>query len=70
MTKATADDVPIKPGDIILDVGSPDAWEKGVRDKRWPEATKFKAEIQLLSFGEGTSVRVVSSTGKAESSRK
>lgn len=42
-TKATADDVLIKLGEtIILAVGSPDAWEKGVRDKRWPEATKFK----------------------------
>ncbi|HEU4714948.1 MAG TPA: hypothetical protein VFS76_25530, partial [Pyrinomonadaceae bacterium] len=55
VTKATVDDAPIKPGQTItLDVGSPDAWEQGVREKRWPEATKFKAEIQLLSFGDGT----------------
>lgn len=55
VTKATSDDVPIKPGEtIVLDVGSPDAWEQGVREKRWPEAVKFKAEIQLLSFGDGT----------------
>ena len=55
VTKATKDDVPIKPGEtIILDAGSADAWEQGVREKRWPEATKFKAEIQVLSFGDGT----------------
>ena len=29
-------------------------WEKGVREKRWPQSTKFTAEIQLLSFGDGT----------------
>jgi hypothetical protein len=55
VTKATSDDVPIKPGETyILTAGSLTAWERGVREKRWPEATKFKAEIQVLSFGDGT----------------
>ena len=56
VTKATSDDVPIKPGEtIILTVGGNTAlWEKGVREKRWPEATRFKAHIHVLSFGDGT----------------
>ena len=55
VTKATSDDVPIKPGEtIILLAKSADLWEQGVREKRWPEATKFKAELQILSFGDGT----------------
>jgi hypothetical protein len=55
VTKATSDDVPIKPGEtIILTAGDGTAWEKGVREKRWPESTKFTAEIQELSFGDGT----------------
>lgn len=55
VTKATSDDVPIKPGETItLTTGQATAWEKGINEKRWPEATKFKAEIQVLSFGDGT----------------
>ena len=55
VTKATSDDVPIKQGEtIILTTGDVTAWERGVREKRWPEATKFRAEIQVLSFGDGT----------------
>jgi hypothetical protein len=55
VTKATSDDVPIKPGEtIILTTSQATAWEIGIREKRWPEATKFKAEIQVLSFGDGT----------------
>jgi hypothetical protein len=55
VTKATSEDVPIKPGEtIILQAGSVAAWEKGVREKRWPESTKFRAELQELSFGDGT----------------
>ena len=55
VTKATSDDVPIKPGEtIILTTTQATAWEQGIREKRWPEATKFKAEIQVLSFGDGT----------------
>ncbi|HEX6044043.1 MAG TPA: hypothetical protein VFZ22_06105 [Pyrinomonadaceae bacterium] len=55
VTKATSDDVPIKPGETIhLGIGEVPYWEKGVREKRWPESTKFTAEIQVLSFGDGT----------------
>jgi hypothetical protein len=53
--KATSDDVPIKPREtIVLTAGDGTAWEKAVREKRWPESTKFRAEIQVLSFGDGT----------------
>jgi len=55
VTKATSDDVPIKPGETIhLKIGEVPLWERGVREKRWPESTKFTAEIQELSFGDGT----------------
>jgi hypothetical protein len=55
VTKATSDDVPIKPGETtILTAGTVEAWEKSVREKRIPEATKFTARIQVLSFGDGT----------------
>jgi hypothetical protein len=40
--KQRVGDIPINPG------------ETGVREKRWPQSTKFTAEIQLLSFGDGT----------------
>ena len=55
VTKATSDDVAIKPGEtVILTAGDATAWEKGVRENRWPESTKFTAKIQVLSFGDGT----------------
>ena len=55
VTKATSDDVPIKPGETIyLSVGEEPLWEKAVREKRWPESTKFTALFQQLSFGDGT----------------
>lgn len=55
VTKATSDDVPIKPGETIyLQIGEVPYWEKGVREKRWPQSTKFTAKIQVLSFGDGT----------------
>ena len=55
VTKATSDDVPIKPGETIyLTIGEVPYWENGVREKRWPDSTKLTAEIQLLSFGDGT----------------
>ncbi|HEU4715140.1 MAG TPA: hypothetical protein VFS76_26560 [Pyrinomonadaceae bacterium] len=55
VTKATSDDVPIKPGETqTFKMGDVPLWEQGVREKRWPQSTKFTAEIQLLSFGDGT----------------
>lgn len=55
VTKATSDDVPIKPGEFVyLSVGSAPLWESAVREGRWPETTKFTADFQQLSFGDGT----------------
>jgi hypothetical protein len=57
VTKATSDDVPIKPGETcILRITDVTAWERGVREKRWPDATSFTADLQLLSFGDGTGI--------------
>jgi hypothetical protein len=55
VTKATSNDIPIKPRETIyLKMGEAPLFEKGVREKRWPQSTKFTAEIQVLSFGDGT----------------
>ena len=55
VSKATSEDPPIKPGEtIVLQIGKTPYWEKGVREGRWPQATKFTARIQVLSFGDGT----------------
>lgn len=55
VSKATSDDSPIKPGEtIVLQIREAPYWEKGVREGRWPQATKFTASIQVLSFGDGT----------------
>jgi hypothetical protein len=55
VSKPTSDDSPIKPGETIyLQIGEVPYWEKGVRERRWPQATKFSAHIQVLSFGDGT----------------
>ena len=55
VTNATSDDVPIKPGEtLVLRAASEDLWERGVREKRWPEAIKVKVIIQVLTFGDGT----------------
>jgi hypothetical protein len=57
VTKATSDDVPIKPGETcILRVGDATAWEMGIRENRFSDATKFKAIPQVLSFGDGTGI--------------
>ena len=39
---------------MYLSVGEVPLWEKGVREKRWPQSTKFTADVQVLSFGDGT----------------
>jgi hypothetical protein len=55
VTKAGPDDIPINPGEThVFRLGEMPAWERGVRENRWPQATKFKAELQSLSFGDGT----------------
>ena len=55
VNKANSDDIPIKPGETqILRLVEVPVWEQGVREKRWPQSSKLTAEIQLLSFGDGT----------------
>ena len=55
VTKATSEDVPIKPGEAMyLSLGEVPGWEKGVREKRWPDSNKFTASVEVLSFGDGT----------------
>jgi hypothetical protein len=39
---------------IVLQIRAAPYWGKGVREGRWPQATKFTARIQVLSFGDGT----------------
>ena len=56
-SKAEPDDVPIKPGDTYvfkIHPGQIRPWEKGVKDGVNPEATRLRAELQSLSFGDGT----------------
>ncbi len=53
--KASSDDVPIKPGEThIFMIRSAPFWEKGVREGWFPQSTKFTADFQVLSFGDGT----------------
>ncbi|HJX93550.1 MAG TPA: hypothetical protein VJ372_23850 [Pyrinomonadaceae bacterium] len=55
VSKATSADIPIKPGDTyILKMGPVDGWEKIVREGRVPQALKFTAKLQIISFGDGT----------------
>ena len=56
VTKATYDDVPIKPGEtVILTAREMVAnWERARRENGWPDTSKCRAEIQVLSFGDGT----------------
>lgn len=61
VTKATSDDIPIKPGDTyVLKLGEAPYWEKGVRDNRWPESTKLTAEIQVLKCSVSATVQATS----------
>ena len=56
VTKATSDDVPIKPGETVILTarGMATNWEKARREYGWPDASKFRADFQILSFGDGT----------------
>ena len=54
---ATADDVPIKPGEskvFKLDPNQVLSWDKRRREKGYRLPTKVKIMFQLLSFGDGT----------------
>lgn len=57
ISKAEPDDVPIKPGETYvfkIHPGQIRPWEKGVKEGANPEATRLRAELQSLSFGDGT----------------
>ena len=57
ITKAGADDVPIKPGEtctLKIDSREIRGWETSVGNGNHPQATKVRLIIQILSFGDGT----------------
>ncbi len=57
VSKAQPDDVPIKPGETYvfkIHPGQVPAWEQSVSEKSHPEASRIKAKIEMLSFGDGT----------------
>jgi hypothetical protein len=55
VTKAAPNDIPIQPGETyVFKMGEMPAWEKGVWEHRFPQATRLRAELQSLSFGDGT----------------
>lgn len=55
VTKAGPDDVPIKPGEtFVLKMGEVPGWELGVRQGLFEQAKKLRAELQVISFGDGT----------------
>jgi hypothetical protein len=55
ISKAQPDDAPIKPGEtFVFKMGAIPAWERGVREQRFPQATRLRAELQSLSFGDGS----------------
>src|SRR3982074_262499 len=57
ISKAASDDIPISPGEthvFKIHPGQVPAWEKGVRDRHYPEATKLRLELESISFGDGT----------------
>jgi hypothetical protein len=55
VTRPIGTDVPIKPGDTyVMKMGPVGGWEKLVREGRVPQAGKFTAVLQAISFGDGT----------------
>ena len=57
ITKASDEDVPIKPGEthvFKIHPGQVPAWERGVREGSHAEATRLEVSLQMLSFGDGT----------------
>jgi hypothetical protein len=55
--KATADDVPLKPGESKVFKIHPNvllSWDKGYREKGWRLPTKVRIKLEGLSFGDGT----------------
>ncbi|SRR5258708_5357810 len=57
VTKASPDDVPIKPGEtyvLKVNSGSIEAWERAVKSQRFPQVARLKGILQALSFSDGT----------------
>ncbi|HBB87874.1 MAG TPA: hypothetical protein DC047_09685 [Blastocatellia bacterium] len=57
VTKARADDIPIKPGEthiLTVDSREAQAWEMFIHDGIHPQATKVKLIMQIITFGDGT----------------
>lgn len=57
ITKARPDDMPIKPSEtVILTIDSREIvpWERSVRNGNFPQATKVKLTMMVLSYGDGT----------------
>jgi hypothetical protein len=57
ISPARPDDISIKPGEthvFKIHPGQVPAWERAVRDGDQPDATMLRAELQAISFGDGT----------------
>ena len=57
ITKAGPDDLFIKPGETYvfkIHPGQVQGWEKSVRERTQRDASRIKARIQMLSYGDGT----------------
>ena len=57
ITKATPEDVPIKPGEtyvFTIHHGEVGGWELAIRDAFHPQPTRIQLNFHWLSFGDGT----------------
>ena len=57
INKAEPNDIPIKPGEtyvFTIHAGQELAWENDVKTKSHPDASRIKAKIEEVSFGDGT----------------
>jgi hypothetical protein len=57
ITRAESEDIAIKPGEtyvFTIHPGQIEAWEIAVSKGQWSDATRLDAELQTLSFGDGT----------------
>jgi hypothetical protein len=55
VTKARSNDVPIQPGEThVFKIDEAPTWERLSREQRLSQPTRLRAELQELSFGDGT----------------
>lgn len=57
ISKATSEDIPIKPGETLvfkIHPGQISAWEKDVRGGKHADAGSLQIKLETLSFGDGT----------------